>query len=89
MDMGMDGAITAVAATTTAGIAAVIVAGGIIIIGAITTIGDFFHGPTNLCSSLGGPWGPAPRPFTRPAVGNGGAGDVFFGRESLVEKLED
>ena len=44
MDVGMGGAITAVAATTTAGIAAVIVAGDIIIIGGIITIGgDFFH----------------------------------------------
>ena len=42
MGMGMGGAITAVAATTTAGIAAAIVAGDIIIIGGIITIGGDF-----------------------------------------------
>ena len=65
MGMGMGGAITAVAATTTAGIAAVIVAGDIIIIGGIITIGgDFFFTlrPMSLCfgPGLGGvPSGPS------------------------------
>ena len=64
MDMGMGGAITAVAATTTAGIAAVIVAGDIIIIGGIITIGgDFFFTLRLRPIFRPGPRGRAPRPF--------------------------
>ena len=42
MGMGMGGAITVVAATTMAGIAAVIVVGGIITTGGVITIGGDF-----------------------------------------------
>jgi hypothetical protein len=50
MDMGMGGAITAVAATTTVGIGATIMAGGIIAIG-----GDFYPKGQKEAAVVGGP----------------------------------
>ena len=56
MGMGMGGAITVVAATTMAGIAAVIVVGGIITTGGVITIGGDFTPQTIGLRPVRGTW---------------------------------